>query len=91
MCRNKSSVAPPTIILGPCLARSSVAPPTHHLIRTLLGGLLQLHESGDPAILLRFILCQDEHLALEPDTALLVARDLEDGRNELGASMDDIV
>lgn len=65
--------------------------PTHHLIRTLLGGLLQLLESGDPAIFLCLVLSEDEHLTLEPHAALLVAQDLEDGRDELGASVDDVV
>lgn len=63
----------------------------HHLVGALLGGLLQLLESGDPAVLLRLVLCQYEHLALEPHTALLVAGDLEDGRDELGPSVNHVV
>ena len=66
-------------------------PTPYRLVGALLGGLLQLLESGDPASLLRLVLGEDEDLALQPHTALLVAGDAEDGRDELGPSMDDIV
>jgi len=63
----------------------------YHLVGALLGGLLQFLESGDPASLLCLILCEDEDLALQPHAALLVAGDAEDGRDELGPGMDDVV
>ena len=64
---------------------------THHLIGALLGGLLQLLECRNPAILLGLILSQNQHLALEPNASLLVTRHLEDGRNQLGASVNHIM
>ena len=63
----------------------------YHLIRALLGGLLQLLERGDPPVLLCLVLSEDEDLAGQPHTALLVARDLEDGWHQLGTSVDHVV
>ena len=63
----------------------------HILVGALFGGLLQLLERGDPATLLRLVLCEDEDLTLESHTSLLVAGDPEDGGNELGPGVNHIV